>query len=101
MGLLRLTNTQWTTVQAYADHPKVTGVFNRVHLGKPAPCDAVGNPTDVASAAAWVFDDPRIPGYWRARVAGGPSVFLQEWDALIGGTMLRELTLDQAIAAFT
>jgi hypothetical protein len=72
-----------------------------LNLGDPAPYDNTGIPTDPATAAAWVFDDPRIPGYWRIRVAAGPTVFLQEWDAPIGGTMLREVTLDQAIAAFS
>ena len=100
MGMLRLTNAQWNAVQSFTDRPRVTRVFNRVNLGDPAPFDASGNPTDPASAAAWVFDDHRLPGYWRVRVAAGPSVFLQEWDAPLGGTMVRELTLREAIEAF-
>lgn len=101
MGALRLTNTQWTAVQALAERPRINRVFSRVNLGEPAPYDAAGNPTTPALAAAWVFDDPRVTGYWRIRVGAGPSVFFQEWDAPIGGTMLREVTLQEVIDAFT
>ena len=98
MGMLRLTNNQWVALQAHADRPKVIALFNRVNLGVPAGYDNTGNPTDV-TPSFWVFDDHRIGGNWRVRVAAG-VIHVQNWDEPIGGTMIQELTLAQAIAAF-
>ena len=99
MGMLRLTNAQWVALQAHADRPKVIALFNRVNLGVPAGYDNTGNPTDV-TPAFWVFDDHRIGGNWRVRVAAG-AIHVQNWDEPVGGTMIQELTLAQAIAAFS
>ena len=100
MGMLRLTNNQWTALQAHADRPKVIALYNRVNLGIPAGFDNTGNPVDETTpAACWVFDDHRIGGNWRVRIASG-QIHLQEWDEPIGGTLQQELTLAQAIAAF-
>lgn len=97
MGTMRLTPAQWTAVQALANFEQVRTVFQRVGLGEPAGIDASGNPS--SSPAFWIFDDPRIGSNWRIRISGG--VFLQEWDAIVGGSQVRELSLAQAIAAFT
>lgn len=99
MGMLRLTNTQWVALQAHADHPKVIALFNRVNLGVPAGYDSMGEPTDV-TPSFWVFDDHRIGGNWRVRVNAG-VIHVQNWDEPVGGTMIQELTLAQAIDAFT
>lgn len=48
----------------------------------------------------WVFDDHRLGGFWRVRVAAGPTIVFQEWDAMIGGTQIRELTLAEMNAEF-
>jgi len=98
MGMLRLTPAQWSAVDALADSPKVRRIFRRVHLGEPAGIDASGNPS--ASPAFYVFDDDRFGGYWRIRIGAGPTVFFQEWDALVNGTQLRELTLAETQAVF-
>ena len=90
MGTLRITNAQWTTVRNHAENPRIKRIFNRVNLGEPAGLDANG-PSDTPTH--WVFDDPRLGGMWRVRVAAGPTIIFQEWDAMIGGTMIRELSL--------
>lgn len=95
MGTLRLTNVQWTVVQAYAERPRVNRIFQRVNLGEPAPADANGLPSDTPTH--WVFDDPRLPGDWRVRVAAGPTVFFQEWAE---GVQQRELSLAQMNTLF-
>ena len=100
MGMLRLTNNQWVALQAHAERPKVIALFNRVNLGVPAGYDATGEPSDgTVTHSFWVFDDDRIGGNWRVRVAAG-QIFVQNWDEPVGGTMIQELTLAQAIAAF-
>jgi hypothetical protein len=76
----------------------VKRVYNRVGLGMPAGIDAAGNPSD--TPAFYVFDDHRIGSNWRVRVAAGPTLFFQEWDSLIGGTQLQELTFAQIQALF-
>ena len=98
MGMLRLTNAQWVALQAHADRPKVIALLNRVNLGQPAGYDNTGNPTDV-TPAFWVFYDHRIGGNWRVRIAAG-VIHVQNWDDPVAGTMIQELTLAQAIAAF-
>ena len=100
MGMLRLTNNQWVALQAHADRPKVIALFNRVNLGQPAGYDSTGVPSDGTVAPAfWVVDDHRIGGNWRVRIAAG-AIHVQNWDEPIGGTMIQELTLAQAIDAF-
>lgn len=92
MGTLRLTPAQWTGLQALVDDiPKVRRIYRRVNLGEPAGIDATGAPSD--TPAFWIFDDPRLGGLWRVRIGAGNSIHFQEWDALVGGTMQRELTL--------
>lgn len=98
MGILRLTPAQWAVAQAAADAPKVRRIFRRVNLGDPASIDANGDPSPVA--AFYVFDDDRFSGYWRIRIAAGPTIFFQEWDALVGGNQIRELSLAQTQAVF-
>lgn len=98
MGMLRLTPAQWTAAQAAADAPKVRRIFARVNLGDPAGIDANGDPSP--SPTYYVFDDDRFSGYWRIRIAAGPTIFFQEWDALVGGSQVRELTLAQTQAVF-
>jgi hypothetical protein len=97
MGTLRITDAQWTAVQAHAENPRIKRMFKRVDLGDPAGYDANG-PSDTPTH--WLFDDGRLPGFWRVRVAAGPTIFFQEWDALIGGTMIRELTLAEMNTKF-
>jgi hypothetical protein len=96
--MLRLTPAQWSAVDALADAPKVRRIFKRVNLGEPAGIDAAGNPSP--SPAFYVFDDDRFGGFWRIRVGAGPTVFFQEWDALVNGNQLRELTLAETQAVF-
>jgi hypothetical protein len=96
MGALRLTAAQWAALDALADAPRVRRVFRRVDLGEPAGIDAAGNP----GSTFYVFDDDRFSGYWRIRIGAGPTVFFQEWDALVNGTQLRELTLAETQAVF-
>ena len=101
MGMLRLTNAQWVAVQAHADRPKVIALFNRVNLGVPAGYDSTGEPSDgTVTPSFWVFDDHRIGGNWRVRVAAG-RIFVQNWDEPVAGTMVSEMTLDEAITSFT
>lgn len=97
MGTLRLTDNQWTAVQANAERPRVQRIFQRVNLGIPAPVDVNGTAVDVAVATHWLFDDPRLPGDWRVRVAAGPTIFFQEWAE---GVQQRELTLAQMNTLF-
>ena len=100
MGLLRLTNTQWVALQAHVDRPKVIALFNRVNLGVPAGFDATGAPSDgTTTPSFWVFDDHRIGGNWRVRVAAG-QIFVQNWDQPVGGVMVSELSLADAITSF-
>ena len=91
MGTLRLTNTQWSTVQAHAERPRITRIFNRLSLGQPAPYNAQG-PCDPTVATHWLFDDHRFGGFWRVRVVAGEVKF-QEWDELVGGVKRSELSL--------
>jgi len=94
MGTLRLTPAQWTGLQALVDDmPKVRRIYQRVNLGVPAGIDAAGQPSD--TTAFYIFDDPRFGSNWRVRVGAGNSIFFQEWDALVGGTQQRELSLAQ------
>ena len=100
MGMLRLTNTQWTALQAHAERPKVIALFNRVNLGVPAGYDSTGEPSDgTVTPSFWVFDDHRIGGNWRVRVAAG-QIFVQNWDEPVGGTMVSEMSLAEAIDSF-
>lgn len=93
MGTLRLTPAQWTTLQAFAERPAVERIYRRVNLGVPAGVDATGAGSD--TPAFYLFDDPRLGGNWRVRVAAGPTLFFQEWDQPFGGSQVRELTLAQ------
>lgn len=95
MGTLRLTDNQWTVLQANAERPRVQRIYQRVNLGVPAPVDANGLPSDTPTH--WLFDDPRLPGDWRVRVAAGPTILFQEWAE---GAMQRELTLAQMNTLF-
>ena len=99
MGTLRLTAAQWTAVQGLSNFATVKRVYNRVGLGQPAGIDASGNPSETPTF--YVFDDHRIGSNWRVRIAAGPTLFFQEWDSLIGGTQLQELTFAQIQALFT
>ena len=98
MGTLRLTPAQWTAIEALANVAAVKRVYNRVGLGVPAGIDDAGNPSE--TPAFYVFDDHRIGSNWRVRVAAGPTLFFQEWDSLVGGTQLQELTFAQIQALF-
>ena len=99
MGALRITSAQWAAMQANIERPRITRIFQQFALGQPAPYNASG-PSDPASATHWVFDDHRLSGYWRVRVIAGPSVAFQEWDALVGGSMIREVSLAQMNVEF-
>lgn len=91
MGTLHLTNAQYTVYQNLVNRPVIARIFARVGLGQPAGFDNLGNPSDTPTD--WLFDDPRLPGHWRIRVAAGPTIFFQEWDAPFGGSQLREVSL--------
>lgn len=100
MGMLKLSAAQWSGLQAHPDRQQVVDLFARVHLGQPAGVDVNGVATLQGDTPAfWVFDDHRIGGNWRVRVNAG-VIHVQNWDEPIGGTMIQELTLAQAIDAF-
>lgn len=91
MGTLMITDAQWTAVQNHAESPRIRRIFARANLGIPAGVDSTGLPS--ATPTHWIFDDNRFGGYWRVRVAAGPTILFQQWDALTGGTLVQELTL--------
>ena len=100
MGMLKLSATQWSNLQIHPNRQQVVDLFARVHLGVPVGVDVDGVATGEGDTPAfWVFDDHRIGGCWRVRVAAG-QIFVQNWDDPVAGSMVSEMTLAEAIAIF-
>jgi len=98
MGMLKLSAAQWSGLQAHPDRQQIIDLFARVSLGVPVGVDVDGVATvEGATPAGWVFDDQRISGCWRVRVNAG-NIFVQNWDEPVGGTMVSEVTLAEAVA---